>query len=362
MQVSEKKTFNLLRSSVTHLEDFCNEIFYEIFEFLDFYHIYEAFSKLNSRFTNLVNGSNISIRFNLSKTSKSAFQHHYEHMIIRNEYRIKLLYISNPLIIDYVFSSSILSKLIHLENLNLHNIHSKYIEELLMYLICMPNLSSLTINCPNNLTNKNFIFQQIFLLPVLKYCKLSFEETDKSDSLSVATTKHSSIEQLTIIGKVNVNEFITILSYIPQIRRLSVSNIYESSKYQTKKFNPIVLNHLTHVYLNMKDVNFDNFESIIKNMSHQIQVLYISTKNDELFTTANHWQELIVSHLPNLRIFDIQHRYSSHKMNHLTYNDFFKQQNFSFWFQRKWFFNYDIYNHEGENQIIIYSTNPYRYE
>ena len=36
------------------IENFSNEIFYEIFDYLDGYDIYKAFSNLNNRFENLL--------------------------------------------------------------------------------------------------------------------------------------------------------------------------------------------------------------------------------------------------------------------------------------------------------------------
>jgi hypothetical protein len=92
------------------------------------------------------------------------------------------------LIIDYIFSSvSILSKLTQLENLSL----------------------------------------------VLKYCKLSLQGNDKFNSLSIATTKYSLMQYLTISNKLYVNELNVILLYIPQIGCLSIDNV---SDIQFRKF------------------------------------------------------------------------------------------------------------------------------
>ena len=71
-----------------------------------------------------------------------------------------------------------------------------------------------------------------------------------------------------------------------------------------------MLKYLANIYLNMKDIAFDEFEFIIKNLYHQIQVSYISITNEQAFMDANSWHELIVSHLSNLKIFDIFHEFS----------------------------------------------------
>jgi hypothetical protein len=118
-----------------------------------------------------------------------------------------------------------LSKLIRLENLSLHNIESKYLEEIFIHLISLPYLYSLNIKCTNHVQNKNLLCQQIFLLPVLKYCKLSLIRNTECNLLPIAINKFSPIEYLAIISKLYIDELPNILSYIPQIRRLSIHRI-----------------------------------------------------------------------------------------------------------------------------------------
>ncbi|CAF4209644.1 unnamed protein product, partial [Rotaria sordida] len=123
----------------THLEDLPNELFYEIFVYLDIYDVYEAFSKVNTRFENLLNDPTLPIQISLSSISKSKFEHYNTNIIIPFQYRITLLHLSNPLIIERLFSPiSILLKFIRLENLHLRNIESKYFQEILIHLISLP--------------------------------------------------------------------------------------------------------------------------------------------------------------------------------------------------------------------------------
>ncbi|CAF1104557.1 unnamed protein product [Rotaria sp. Silwood1] len=250
----KKLIFNSHRDSITHLEDLSNELFYEIFDYLDIYDVYEAFSKVNTRFENLLNDPTLPIRISLSFISKSKFECYNTNIIIPFQYRITLLHLLNPLIIERLFSPiSILLNFIRLENLHLGNIESKYFEELLIHLISLPFLYSLIVNCTDNVQNKNVFYHQIFRLPVLKYCKLSLTGNSQSNSLSMATIEFSPIEYF-IINQLYVDELYAFLSYIPQIRRLSIRNLYKSSKKSIREFYPIVLNHLTQVSLNMIDV------------------------------------------------------------------------------------------------------------
>ncbi|CAF1074519.1 unnamed protein product, partial [Rotaria sordida] len=315
----KKLIFNSHRDSFTHLEDLSNELFYEIFDYLDINDIYEAFSKVNTRFENLLHDPTLPIRISLSFISKSKFERYNTNIIIPFQYRITLLHLSNPLIIERLFSPiSILLKFIRLENRHLLNIESKYFEEILIHLISLPFLYSLIVSCTDNVQNNNIFYHQIFRLPVLKYCKLSLTRNSQSNSLSMATTEFSPIEYF-IINQLYIDELYAFLSYIPQIRRLSIRNLYKSPKKSIREFYPIVLNHLTHVSLNMIDVTFDEFQFIIKNLFNQIEILYISTKDDRAYIDANQWQELIQFHLPNLQIFDIQHKYSFNTTNYLLH-------------------------------------------
>ncbi|CAF4269405.1 unnamed protein product, partial [Rotaria sordida] len=122
------------------------------------------------------------------------FERYNTNIIIPFQYRITLLHLSNPLIIECLFSPiSILLKFIRLENLHLRNIESKYFEELLIHLISLPFLYSLIVSCTDNVQNKNIFYHQIFRLPVLKYCKLTLAGNAQSNSLPMATMEFSPI-------------------------------------------------------------------------------------------------------------------------------------------------------------------------
>ncbi|CAF1416698.1 unnamed protein product [Rotaria sordida] len=107
-------------------EDLPNEILYEIFEYLDLYHVYDVFFDLNQRFQTLFLNSTIPIKINIPTVFKSNVEGYYEKMIIRNKHRINILRLLNPFIVDIIFSTPhIISKFIRLEILILDNIHTK---------------------------------------------------------------------------------------------------------------------------------------------------------------------------------------------------------------------------------------------
>ncbi len=67
----------------------------------------------------------------------------------------------------------------------------------------------------------------------------------------------------------------------------------------------MVLEYLTHVSLKMTNFDFEVIEPIIKNLFDKIQILYLSMEMCTIYIDAKRWEELILSSMPNLRIFDV---------------------------------------------------------
>jgi GH35 family endo-1,4-beta-xylanase len=78
----------LVSTNETNFEDLSNELIYDIFEFLDYFHVYEACFDLNLRFHSLITNSNLPIKINLSSISKSAFKRYNKDIIETSMHRI----------------------------------------------------------------------------------------------------------------------------------------------------------------------------------------------------------------------------------------------------------------------------------
>jgi hypothetical protein len=355
--------FSSPRKTTSCLEDLSNELIYEIFEFLDYFHVYEAFFNLNIRFHRLVTNSNLPIKINLSSISKSTFNRYNEDIIETNMHRINLLRVADVFMYDFAFSIiSKLSMFDRIETLILDNIESKYLENLFNQLLFLPLLSSLVINSVDKIKNRSTIYRQIVRLPALKYCKLSFEGSTDDGVLSVSTNEYSSIEHLIITNYIPFEELHNLLSYIPKLRRLSVYSL--SEHWGKTEISARLSNHLTHLSVNGGSVEFDRFEKMVMNVFSTIRVLYFTrdcNANSPYFN-ANKWQQLITSHLPNLRVFDIQCNVSINNMDDQAIIDTqINQFTTSFWIERQWFFSHQFYHSRFRNHVFLYSTNPYRY-
>ncbi|CAF3731248.1 unnamed protein product [Rotaria sp. Silwood1] len=161
--------------------------------------------------------------------SKLAFEHYNADIISSNTHRINALHLSIVFIYDLVLSSiCILPNLLRLERLVLDKIESKYLTKILDQLFGLLLLFSLIITYNEYVENKTTIYRQILHLPALKYCHLSLGgEWSDNQLLPIATNEYNTIENLIINDSINIEQFCSVLSYILQLRRLSVHSLTE---------------------------------------------------------------------------------------------------------------------------------------
>jgi hypothetical protein len=297
--------------------------------------VYEAFSHINRRFRSLLTNSTLPIKINVSSISKAAFKRYNTNIIIPNTHRINSLRLRNQFVYDLLYSPvHRLSQFSRLETLNLENVQAKHLETLLLQLFFLPYFSSLIITTVDQVTNKNCVYRKIFRLPALKYCKLTFGDYYNSDVLPFATNEYSPIEHLVIDNDIYLDQLPGFLSYVPKIRRLSFRSLCGNWSKQTE-LCPVKLNHLTHVSLKLDfSTKFDAFKQLLINVLSSVQVLRISAGRE--YMDANIWKQLILSYLPNLRIFDIRFGFLlSDDAAQLASDDQINQFTSPFWIERQ---------------------------
>lgn len=338
-----------------------NEIIYEIFKFIDGYDLYEAFSNLNSRLTNLLTDPILPLNFDVSFMSKLTVQHCYTEILVPNKHRIKCLYIMNPFIVDLIcVNPCVISQFYRLETLVINNFRSKHLEDILKSAALLPRLCSLVITFADYTRSKSRLYRLIFCLPKLKYCKLSYEECADCELLEPCINQCSSLEHLVIDSSFDLSEIHHLSTYTPQLRRLCCHSLSCLGDINTNML--ITPNSLTQVALNLKLVNFDQFERLIRSHFSRLQLLRISTSDDITYLNAQHWQQLILIFMPSLRIFDFQHTHILDNIRPVQdhYHSLINQFKTSFWFERQWFFEHQHSSQEYLHYAIFYSTQPYR--
>ena len=158
-----------LDKSITVFEDLSNEVIYEIFEFLDHPHAFQAFYQLNQRFQNLFLYSNLPIRINISSISKLNFHRYLEDIIKSHPHRIQSLQLINPFSADMsLLLLPIMENFTRLETLIINGVESIHITEIVNHLSSLPTLTSLTIISNDNVKNQNEIYRKLFLFIYVK--------------------------------------------------------------------------------------------------------------------------------------------------------------------------------------------------
>ena len=125
-----------------------NELLYEIFEYVDIYHAYEAFSNLNTRFQDLIIYSSFPLKTDLPFTSKTIFQYRCKHIVRPNIHRIVSLRLSHDLSNNLFFTLfTIDASFIRLESLIVNSLDIDKVAQLLTSLALLARLFSLSFLC-----------------------------------------------------------------------------------------------------------------------------------------------------------------------------------------------------------------------
>ena len=348
---------------VIHFEDLPNEIIYEILGYLDIDQINEAFSNLNQRFDHLLTYSPLSIRVDLAPMSKSTFLQYHQKIIEPNRHRIASLRLPDVFTVNLIFSPSrYIKEFIRLEALILENIDANFFKDILFdHLTSLLTLRSLVLVFNGPISNKTAFYRGILRLPALKYCKLSFEVISQSNFLCRATNESSPIEHLIIENDANLDELYSVLSYLPQLRRLSWQKL-SALDYKQTIVERMELKHLTHLTLELRHANFNQFETMIIDHFPHLEVLHLSTSFNREYLDEDRWERLIACSMPHLRIFDLEHRDQSYTTNNVFLTCIRLNRIFTslFWRERQWSFTHQCFWQGNWDQVIFYSTNPYR--
>ncbi|CAF1283450.1 unnamed protein product [Rotaria sordida] len=156
------------------IENLPNDLFKNIFDYLDGYELYEAFSNLNYRFKQLLNSPLLLFKIKFHLTSNELYASFYKQMKLINRHQTYSLNLYLPLRNNHFFSSFFIdSSFNHLKFLILNQVEPDLLLSVLSKLSNVSRLSSLTINTLNVLKYSSDIYQIVFNLPLLKYFKFS---------------------------------------------------------------------------------------------------------------------------------------------------------------------------------------------
>ncbi|CAF0905417.1 unnamed protein product [Adineta ricciae] len=319
--------------SYTRIEDLSNEIFYEIFEYIECNYLYQAFSNLNARFKMLLDYPFLSLRMNLSAQSECEIQKYRTRFIMPNKHRIASLDLhgSSSLPIDSSFT--------RLHSLICNQVPHHQFVSILPILTYLPRLSSINVHFSNEIVNLTEIYQSLFLLPCLTKLELSAKGYSLTMTLLMnQSERYSTIKHLVMNHPCKLEELIILLSYVPSLRHLTCMELCEHDQV-IPQIMPLKLMNLRSMTIHTCNVDFNQFEIFIQHVCKQLRYLCMTTSHDISYLDANRWERLISQYLSSLRILKFTYdEYFYQKIELASYHDLLNQFTTPFWLIQGWLF------------------------
>ncbi|CAF2573980.1 unnamed protein product [Rotaria sp. Silwood2] len=101
----------------------------------------------------------------------------------------------------------------------------------------------------------------------------------------------------------SLDELIAIISYTPQLHRLTCKHIDETKRTIVKNTINAIFS-LTFVSIAACYADFDEIKLFLTNISPQLELLRISTFRDITYLNAYRWEQIISQHLHHLNTFE----------------------------------------------------------
>jgi hypothetical protein len=117
---------------------------------------------------------------------------------------------------------------------------------------------------------------------------------------------------------------------------------------------------LIHISIDLHIIYFTQFEKIIKDCFNQLQVLRIITARDVTYLDANRWEQLMLSHMQNLRLFEMNYDGFEY-CNELSPDVLTKNFNSLFWIERETIFICEKDCNGNIDIKVFYSIDSSRY-
>jgi hypothetical protein len=165
----------------------------------------------------------------------------------------------------------------------------------------------------------------------------------------------SSIQYLIIDQYCSLNELTYLISYTPQLRRLTVHKMKTNDT--TIPLLPVItLVHLKSLYLDLHKIKFNEMEIFFQNIFLNLNILTIIGSNDTIFLDAYRWKQLILQSFPYLKQFYLLYNdYVDNEQKYPIYTGGLNQFSSSFWIEQK-----SIIEVEVRMVDIQYMIRPYK--
>ncbi|CAF0948624.1 unnamed protein product [Adineta ricciae] len=298
---------------ITHIEHLSNELFLEIFDYLEGCDIHHSFFHLNSRFQQLLTCPTLLYKIQLPTNIISNIELCYKTFVIPHQHHILSLRIENLTLINNFIKYCIPnSSFDSLQSITLGELLVERIPVILSFLKSLPNLLSLTIRCGRRwYIYFHDLYRTIFSLPRLRSYEISLckyrwnydPDYDTKISLSIVEDERvSTVEYLVIRYACSLDELISILRHTPRLRHLTCESLSQCYTILFSEQIPTLI-HLESMRINNCSVSFDDFEMFLKKTSPQLRKLIVRHNVVEASPNDDRWKTLIKTVLLHLRTF-----------------------------------------------------------
>ena len=346
----------------TCFEDLSNELYLDIFEYIEGFALYEAFSNLNTRFEIILADRSIRLKINPNWLFTNV-QDRLINLINTTRDRIISLRLTrltlNAETLSRFTNNSSFSRL---ESLHLGDINSNQCIPLLISLLTLPRLFLLRFSLEDEPEEIGNVYQIILNMPMLTYSNISFDTYDSTIPLPMPVNGQCSrIEHLVMNHPCALNELINILSYTPQLRRLVCEKLDEANEFPPGR-DPRPMLYLSHVVFGKCFVDFDELEAFITKTSAPLEQFHLTCSRDSSYLNADRWENIISKRLPQLRTFKFRYEETVDGDLEMTvFHGMILRFYSTFWINRKWSFKLYVDQNDYSEDTMIYAILPYTY-
>lgn len=337
------------------LEDLSNELFIEIFDYLDGCDILDGFSNLNHRLEMLLHHPTFLYRIDRFSTRERTFQRYCKRYFLPYRHQILSIHLFDQVLIrSFLTFCSLDRSFDHLQSLVLIAIKPEQLICLLNKPIDLPRLIRLNIRLIGTLGCLDQLYQLIFDVSTLKSLKVSIAMEDKQNEIpKEPASSIRRLEMLNIDHDCSIDQFNRIISSTPQLRRLRCQKFHSW-------MNPVssTLEHLRWLSIRDWNWNFDQLEIFLQQLRcSKLEVLFLINRSIDLrYLDANRWEEIIHRYIPHLSRLNFQYFewfaiHDPETMMHKQMAQFTRP----FWIEHQWKFQLKMLNTR-----IDYSIHPYR--
>lgn len=343
-------------AEISRLEHLSNEVFYEIFDYLDVFTLYEAFRPLNSRLKNLCDSSHVFYHLDFCHSYKFQLRNFSRLISERLSSRIRSIRFSNYLQLEAFLSSTVhLSNFDKLRFFNVDFIREDQINAVLDFCARSTSLERLFLRSTETLKSTTETFRSILALKSLKVVHLSSNFNLFRSYHEIIIEPNTSIEKVTFAGTLNLDDLLKFLSLTPNVKTVCCDI---TTQYSSLVWMPYKLEKLNHLRIKVRRTSFDEFENLMSTFATNLEYLDFSAENEMEFLDGKRWENLIRTHLPNLIGLTLEESFRNNESN-LDLDEFHalsKSFHSKFFSDRRWFFFHEHFRSSQSDDALLFCT------